>query len=256
MRPTQACAQLTVIIPAFNEEGSIGRTLRHVEGAKGYLQVRSDVAVEVIMVDNGSSDTTARVAAAAGARVVHESERNIARARNVGARAAHGQILVFLDADTTFPEGLLWRVVDEMADPRCLGGAADTEYKPASQVIHAYLQLWRWLGKLTKMAQGAAQFCRREVFEQLGGYDETLFMGEDVDFHWRLRRLAKKRGLRAVLLNDVRVIPSCRRFDQWPLWRTLIWTNPLVILAFRRRNQFWDGWYSSPPRENRREGTR
>ncbi len=206
------------------------------------------MAVEVVVVDNGSSDATAKVAAAAGARVVHEPERNIARARNAGARAARGEILVFVDADVVIPELLLWRVAEEMADPLCLGGAVDTAYKPASLLVRAYLQLWRWVGKLTKMAQGAVQFCRREIFEQLHGYDEILFMGEDVDFYWRLRRQARIARQRVVLIGDVRVMPSCRRFDQWPLWRTLLWTNPLVIPFFRRRKQFWDGWYGSPPR--------
>ena len=248
MSPAPACAHVTVIIPAYNEEESIGRTVQHVERAKGPLQARGDVAVEVVVVDNGSSDATARVAAAAGARVVYEPEGNIARARNVGARAARGEILVFVDADVILPELLLSRVAEEMADPRCLGGAVDTEYKPASLLVRSHLQLWRWVGKLARMAQGAVQFCRREVFEQLGGYDETLFMGEDVDFYWRLRRQARKNRQRVVFIDDVRVMPSCRRFDQWPLWRTLVWTNPLVILFFRRRKQFWSGWYDSPPR--------
>lgn len=248
MSPAPACAPLTVIIPAYNEEESIGRTVQHIVGAKGSLQARGDMAVEVVVVDNGSTDTTAQVAAAAGARVVHEPERNIARARNVGARATRGEILVFVDADVAIPELLLWRVAAEMADPRCLGGAVDTEYTPASLVVRAYLQLWRWVGKLTKMAQGAVQFCRREAFEQLRGYDEPLFMGEDVDFYWRLRKQARKGRHRVVLIEDVRVMPSSRRFDQWPFWRTLVWTNPLVIPFFRRRKRFWGGWYGSPPR--------
>src|SRR5258705_286541 len=89
------------------------------------------------------------------------------------------------------------------------------------------------------MAQGATQFCRRDLFFVLNGYDETLFMGEDVDFHWRLKRIAKRENGGVVFIEDPRVVSSTRRFDQWRLWRTVVWTNPLFILLFRRRKTCW-----------------
>jgi GT2 family glycosyltransferase len=97
------------------------------------------------------------------------------------------------------------------------------------------------------MAQGAAQFCRRSAFDTLGGYDESQFMGEDVDFYWRLKRAAAKQHGHVQFLSDVRVVPSPRRFDRWPLWRTLIWTNPLFI-AVRKQPKAWRDWYVRPPR--------
>src|SRR5258706_2159067 len=114
-----------------------------------------------------------------------------------------------------------------MSDATCLGGAVDTDYRPAKLTVKIYLRFWRILGKLTGMAQGATQLCRRDLFFALNGYDETLFMGEDVDFHWRLKRIAKRQKASVVSIEDLRVVPSTRRFDQWPLWRTLVWTNPL-----------------------------
>jgi hypothetical protein len=98
------------------------------------------------------------------------------------------------------------------------------------------------------MAQGATQFCRRDSFMALKGYDETLFMGEDVDFYWRLRRFATPQNARVVFIKDLKVVPSTRRFDQWQLWRILLWTNPLVVLMFRRRKSCWEGWYRAAPR--------
>ena len=98
------------------------------------------------------------------------------------------------------------------------------------------------------MAQGATQFCRRDAFDALGGYDETLFMGEDVDYYRRLKGLARRRGGGVSFVEDVRVVPSTRRFDQWRLWRTLVWTNPLFVLLFRRRRAAWRGWYERVPR--------
>ena len=98
----------------------------------------------------------------------------------------------------------------------------------------AYLQFWRVIGTLTGMAQGATQFFRKDIFLALKGYDETLFMGEDVDLYWRLKKFARQHNGKVVFIKDIRVVPSTRRFDQWRLWRTLFWTNPLLILLFRR----------------------
>ena len=98
------------------------------------------------------------------------------------------------------------------------------------------------------MAQGACQFCRRDVFAELGGYDETMYMGEDVDFFWRLRALARRRGSMTCIIRDLPVVPSARRFNTWPLWRTLALTNPLLVLTLRRRRSAWAGWYDRAPR--------
>ena len=73
-------------------------------------------------------------------------------------------------------------------------------------------------------------------------------MGEDVDFAWRLQRLARGTGSRFVLIRDTPVEPSARRWEQWALGKILFWTNPLVIAALRRRRGVWRGWYVDPPR--------
>lgn len=231
--------QITVVIPAFNEQIHLGRTLQALHTSiKGCT-----VPVQVIVVDNESSDATAKIAREAGAEVVPEKVHNVARVRNTGARAASGDVLVFLDADTLVPPGFLPRVAEEMSAPECCGGTADISHQPSSKIVRAYLLGWRVVGRILRMAQGAAQFCRREAFDRLGGYDESLYMGEDVDFYWRLRKLGMVKFLR-----DVQVVASPRRFDRWPLWRTLVWTNPLFVLAFRKTPWAWRGWYQNPPR--------
>ena len=239
---------ISVIIPAFNEEAYIGETLASLARAVACLREGQAVSAEVIVVDNGSADSTAGVAREFGAAVIGEARHNVGRVRNTGAAAAVGDVLVFVDADTVVPEELLRRVVAALAEPGCAGGAVDTDYRPARLASKIYLRFWRVAGRLAGMAQGATQFCRREVFHELGGYDETLFMGEDVDFFWRLKRHARRRGGGVSFIEDVRVVPSTRRFDRWGLWRTLVWTNPLFILLFRRREGVWHGWYKAGPR--------
>lgn len=239
---------ISVVIPAFNEEGYLGETLARLNRAKAFLQGEGGLPAEIIVVDNDSDDSTADVARSLSATIVSESQHNVAKVRNSGARLSHGDVLVFVDADTVVPDELLSRIVEAMSDATCFGGAVDPDYRPMKLTVKVYLQFWRILGKLTGMAQGATQFCRRDLFLALDGYDETLFMGEDVDFHWRLKRIAKRHNGRVVVIEDLRVVPSTRRFDQWRLWRTLVWTNPLLVLLFRRRRTCWHGWYRAAPR--------
>jgi glycosyltransferase involved in cell wall biosynthesis len=240
---------LSVIIPALNEERFIGATLRRLTEAIAYSQSsKESVPVQVIVVDNDSQDRTAEIARSFGATVVQEPVRNIARARNSGARVANGDVLFFLDADTLVPPCLLARIAAAMSDPRCAGGALDLDHRPSRLVIRVYLWFWYLLGRVTGMAGGAAQFCRRDAFLALGGYDESIYMGEDVDFYWRLKRTARRGDRNVRYIKDVPVIPSSRRWDRWPVWRTLLWTNPALIALLRRRKGAWRGWYEDVPR--------
>jgi glycosyltransferase involved in cell wall biosynthesis len=239
---------ISIIIPAFNEELYLPDTLKALEKSAALLRLRHGVKTEVIVVDNGSVDATAKVARSLGASVIAEPEHNIARVRNRGAAAAQGEVLVFLDADTHMPEELLLRIHQAFAAPDCVGGAVDTEYRPKKRSIRAYLGLWRIFGRVAGMAQGATQFCLRDTFTSLGGYDESLFMGEDVDFYRRLRKHARHGGGHVRFIDELKVAPSCRRFDRWALWGTLIWTNPLVIAPLRRARMVWRGWYDAPIR--------
>ena len=240
--------QLSVVVPAHNEEAWLAATLDSIRAAAEYLRARSEVDIETIVVDNHSTDETASVARDRGATVVHEPVRGIGRARNAGARHATGDIFVFVDADVLVPHTLLQVIHTTMSNPQCLGGGVDTEYQPRRVAVGLYLRGWRLLARVTGMVQGATQFCRKSAFEQVGGYDENVWMGEDVDFYRDLRRLARKTRGTVRLIRTPRVRPSSRRFDDWPLWRILIWTNPVFIACFRRWKAAWAGWYSEPVR--------
>ena len=175
---------------------------------------------------------------------MYEPAQGIARARNAGARHATGDVLVFVDADATMPHTLLDAIHATMSDPDCVGGGVDVDYRPQRRLIRLHLRAWRLLARLTGMVQGAVQFCRKDVFEQVGGYDEKAWIGEDVDFYRSLERHARRRRLKVRFIRSPRVQPSCRRFDKWPVWKVLIWTNPLFIALFRRWRAAWGGWCS------------
>ena len=240
--------RLTVIIPAFNEEAYLAGTLDSIRAAAEQLTAWSNAYVETIVVDNNSVDGTADIARASGVTVVFEPVQGISRARNTGARLAAGDVLVFIDADVIVAHDLLHTIHLEMGDPKCIGGGVDVDYRPRRLAVRLYLGAWRVFSRATGMVQGAAQFCRRCIFEQTGGYDESVWMGEDVDFYWKLKGLAKSTGRTVRFVREPRVRPSSRRFDRWPIWKIIVWTNPLVIALFRRWKRAWAGWYSDPVR--------
>ena len=238
-----------MIVPAYNEERALSATLAAINRSRSHALLEHDWHAELVVVDNASTDATPDLARRAGAAVVTAGVRNVARARNAGARSATGDVLVFVDADTWVPPDTLAWIGLVMEDPRCVGGALDLVHRPRSRLLRLYLAGWRVLGLALRMSQGATQFCRRDAFETLGGYDERQWMGEDVEFQWRLRGLARRTSGTHRIIRGCRVLPSPRRFDQWPVWRTLVWTNPLVTAAFARSAWFWRrGWYETPPR--------
>ena len=114
--------------------------------------------------------------------------------------------------------------------------------------MRVYLRAWRLFARCTGMVQGATQFWDSSSFTQVGGYDERAWIGEDVDFYWRMKRSARASKGTVEFVRSPRVLASARRFDKWPLWRVLVWTNPVFIVVFRRWKGAWGGWYSDPVR--------
>lgn len=239
---------VSIITPAFNEAELLADTLEYLRAAQCTFKEQYGLESEIIVVDNASIDDTAEVARRQGVIVLHDPIRSIARARNTGARAACGDILFFVDADTFLPEETITRIWRAIQPPSCLGGVVEPLYQPTRRFMRLYLASWRWYGRRVRMSQGPAQFFRRQSFEKIGGYDESIYVGEDVECIWRLRKLARQTGGYVENIRDIAVRASSRRFDQWPAWRVLLWTNPLFIALFWRWKKAWSGWYERPPR--------
>ena len=237
--------QLSVIIPSYNEERYLPATLTRVTKALAVAGCSS----EILVVDNDSHDKTRAISESFGARVISESEHNISRVRNTGAKHANGNVLVFIDADTLVPESLFQRVGRAMEDERCFGGAVAVEWAEFQRTwMKFYLLGGKFWTKVFNMKQGAAQFCRKSAFEKLNGYDETIFMGEDVEFYWRLSKFAKQNGGRVYFIEDLHVVTSSRRFDKMNLWKTFLLTNPMFIPFAWRKKKWWKDWYEDAVR--------
>ncbi len=237
--------KLSVIIPAYNEEQCLPLTLERIRTALASLACPA----EIIVVDNDSPDDTKRVASAHGATLYFEKEHNISKVRNTGAANSTGDVLIFIDADTLVPETLFQRLDAILKDEKCLGGAIAVAYEDFDRRwMRLYLWGWKFWSTFFNMKQGAGQFCRRSVFETLGGYDESIFIGEDVEFYWRLSKFAKRKGGYLKFLADPKVITSSRRFNQMGIRKILLLTNPILILLTWRRKSVWKDWYEDTVR--------
>ncbi len=202
--------QLSVLIPAFNEEKLLGRCLASVAAAAEALRPRG-WRHEVIVCDNNSTDRTAEIACANGALVVAEPVNQIARARNRAAAAARGQWLLFLDADSFPTPGLFDELAATVATGECLGGGANVELENYAGRGRHLASLWNRLSRWTGWAPGGFLFCEAAAFRQLGGFSYDLYVSEEIEFSRRLKRLARERGRRVVILRRHRLLTSARK---------------------------------------------
>lgn len=182
--PVRSALQISVIIPALNAAWCLVHQLAALRAQ------RTDTPFEIIVADNGSTDGTAELARANGARVVDASAvRGPAVARNAGAAAANGEYLVFLDADDVVAPGYLQAVREALDEHDLVGSRVDqTELNPGWRSFSRVIEQQEGLPILASSSRpgltwiyGATLALRRSAFEKLGGFDDTLPAAEDVD---------------------------------------------------------------------------
>jgi len=187
--------KLSIIVPAYNEERLIAGTLGCIREA---LDGRT---AEIIVCDNNSTDRTAEIARAAGAEVVFEPVNQIARARNAGAGRASGEWLVFVDADSCPTRALFDEMTAAIGSGRCLAGGSTVAFANPRLDVRAWVALWNALSRAAGWAAGSFIFCEAAAFRESGGFDETLYAAEEIEFSRRMKRLARRRRMRFVILH-------------------------------------------------------
>src|SRR4030095_11827588 len=191
---------ISFIVPAYNEELELSATIAAISAAApGTAQ-----PYEIFVVDDASTDASAEIAGTAGARVISINRRQIAAARNAGARAANGQYLFFVDADTQIGQA---HVVEGIAalEAGYAGGSARA-------MMNGFIPLW---GRIfvrvfcslyfgLNLGAGAFLFTTRRNFDAIGGFDERYFVGEEVYFSLALKKLGRFKVLREPILTSGR----------------------------------------------------
>ncbi|MBW2622632.1 MAG: TIGR04283 family arsenosugar biosynthesis glycosyltransferase [Deltaproteobacteria bacterium] len=205
---------ISVIIPALNESAHIEKTIRAALNGEA----------EIIVVDGGSDDRTASLAARAGARVI-SSPKGRARQQNHGAENAAGPILLFLHADTILPQNYLKQVFEMMLDREIVLGAFSFKTDLDNRFMKGIEFLTNFRSRRLHLPYGdQALFVKKSAFEDAGGFPEAP-LAEDYYF---VRRLA---GRGRVGIVPAFVVTSARRWQTRGLLRTML-INQIMALGF------------------------
>jgi len=224
--------RISVVVPAYNEELLLPACLRSLE-AQDY-----EGDVEVIVVDNGSTDATAALARARGFRVVAERRRGYANALARGFLEATGDVVATTDADTVVPQNWISRIAsvyEKRPDIVAVGG--DIVFRDpgffAKLLTRGILPLINRIDRKNPAGPhlwGANFSVRRRVFLEAGGWSPRFNLQTDTELSERLRKFGK-----VVLLEDLAVTTSSRRWNRSLLRSSFIFaTNFVCFKALRR----------------------
>jgi glycosyltransferase involved in cell wall biosynthesis len=184
-RPLGENRLISFIVPAYDEECLLGATLDALHAAGRAL----NEPYELVVADDGSTDRTATVAEGHGARVVRVAHRQIAATRNSGARAATGELLIFVDADTIVSESVVRAAVDAVRRGAVGGGAAIEFDRGVPWYAKLLMPIFAGCYRALGLAAGCFLFCSRDAFSAVGGFDETFFGAEEIVMSRALRNL-------------------------------------------------------------------
>ncbi len=227
---------LSIVIPAHDEERFLGATLEALNEGIAAADIASH---EIVVVDDASTDRTAEIARAAGARVVASGKRNIAASRNAGARATTGSRLLFVDADTLVT-GAALQAVMRAFDEGVVGGGArmawDRRVRLSGELA---LHAWNIISAASASPAGGFFFMTRNAWETAGGFDETVYVSEELWLGFALRKIGR------VKIIDPKVVTSSRKLQSHSMKEFLSLFARLARSPFRtiRDRRALDLWY-------------
>ena len=234
----------SIVIPAFNEEAYLAKTLAALHQA----MAASELTGEVIVVDNNSRDNTAAIAREHAVRLVFEPVNQISRARNAGAKVALGRYMLFVDADTQVSAELLHLALASLEGGEyCAGGVVVAPDIALSPLAEKTLSFWNWLSVKLQLAAGCFIFCRRDAFAECGGFSERVYASEEIWLSRRLCLWGRQNSQRFRIITEHPVTTSMRKLNWYSRARLLLLTLAILLcpLILRSRRLCWL-WYRRP----------
>lgn len=204
---------ISVVIPAYNEEKTLGRCLRSL------AQQYTSLPYEIIVVDNNSTDNTQRIAQTylkkMRIRVIPERRKGRGAARRAGFRVAKGEVILSTDADAAVPPNWVETLATTLLNKPyvAITGTSKVEdsslfvnhaynlMQPMSMIVYRLFFGHYWLS-------GFNFGIRRDIYMQSGGFDPDLNVQEDIDLSFRVARLG-----RILFLPTLAVVVSGRRYS-------------------------------------------
>ena len=202
---------ISIAIPAFNEEKLLPSTLAAVTKTGEAFSERN-WEMEVVVCDNNSTDRTAEIAKACGARVVFEKHNQISRARNTAGKAVKGEWIIFVDADSEPSKALFEATAVAMEKKEIIGGGTTINYDVQNWVVTIITVVWNGISRVMHWPAGSYIFLRTEDFHELNGFSEKLYASEELEFGGRLKKLAQQRNQHLQILTQTPLATSPRRF--------------------------------------------
>ena len=240
----------SLIIPAYNEEKYLPKLLDSVEVACSNYKGGAD-AIEIIVVDNDSSDNTSEMARERKCRVTIESRRIIAAVRNTGARLSSGKVLAFVDADSIIHPETFNAIDDCIGSGKVVAGATGVKMERMSVGIAAAYIIMVPMVWLTGMDTGVV-FCLKDDFQKIGGYNEERLFAEDVNFLWDMKKLGRLSGRKLTRITSVKAICSTRKFDEhgdWHYAKMLMRFSFMILFSRNSIRKFAEKyWYGKQRR--------
>jgi glycosyltransferase involved in cell wall biosynthesis len=209
--------QVSIVIPTFNEEVHLPRCLdsiNHLDFPAGQI--------EVIVIDNGSTDRTREIAVQWGAVLLRDDNLNVSGLRNMGARHARGPVLAFLDADCMVAKDWLQRAAKYFTDDKvAVWGAPPRLPQNPTWVQETWFLIRKKERDVQKVdwLESMNCFIRRSLFLKIGGFDESLVTCEDVDICYRAARHGEILSDGAIQVVHLGEAATLRDFVRKEIWR-------------------------------------
>ncbi len=203
---------VSVIIPAHNEENYVERCIRSINAAA----LIYGGEVEIIVVCNRCTDCTAEIAQNAGARVIYNEDRCIAKVRNDGIKAARGEIILTIDCDNQMTPGTIKESVSLLKSGKYIGGGAPIRFERYSFPLWCNDIMCRLSFGLTGLYCGIF-WAEKSTFDAVGGFSEKKAM-EDVDTARKIKKYGKITGKKYTVLKENHLINSTRKYDDFGDW--------------------------------------
>ena len=231
--------KISIIIPTLNEEKLLEQMLRQFTP-----EITAACDVELVVSDGGSKDGTLSIARRYAHTVVECEpgvKQTISMGRNLGAGKATGDIFIFLNADTLirdigpfFSELRQEVVKDGVAAVTCSVEVYPAEAKVIDRMYHGF---YNWLFHVMNivgmgMGRGECHVVRRDIFQSVGGYAESIAAGEDYDLFRRIESLGDIRFLKNIVVYE-----SPRRYRKYGyLYVSASWFLNFLSVFFLRRS--------------------
>lgn len=208
--------KVSIIIPAYNEEKYLLKALRSVE-----LQTFDLSQLEVIVVDNASTDRTAEVfhsffkSSPIPNLLLKEPILSPGRARNTGAKRAQGEVFIFLDADSSLSPQTVQRVL-EWYERGLFMGIIRIKADSSDRVAKFFFDLIHFGKNIFHMACHLG-YCERNLFFEVGGFCPEMIHAEDLEFFSNAKKTLRRKGKGWCVIEDAPIYTSTRRMTRYPL---------------------------------------